>query len=95
MAIKKEKLRIAVITEFGLEKTAIKEIKEIIDVKIKVEELDRTILTFEINNNKSLLEKLFLFTIKSQSATKILFLIDNFIFNDKKDLPKKIKTSVT
>ena len=93
--IKQEKLRVAVTTEFGLEKTAIKEIKEIIGIKTKVEELDRTILIFEIENNKKLIEKLFLFTIKSQSATKILFLIDNFVFNDKKDLPKKIKTSVT
>ena len=73
MVVKQEKLRIAVITEFGLEKTAIKEIKEIIDVKIKVEELDRTILIFEINNNKRLLEKLFLFTSNLNLLQKFYF----------------------
>ena len=94
MTIKQEKLRVAVITEFGLEKTAIKEIKEIINAKIKVEEIDKTILIFEIDNKKELIEKLFLLTLKSQVATKILFLIDNFVFTDKKELLAKIKSSI-
>jgi 23S rRNA G2445 N2-methylase RlmL len=85
------KINIAALTEYGLEKTTAKEVKEFFDVK---SEISNAYVVFTINNTKENLEKLFKFSVLAQSIKKIILLVDHFDYKNDKDLKEKIKLAV-
>ncbi len=86
-----KKLKIVLITEIGIENSAEKEIKEIMNKDTVKKE---SVLVFNINNTKKDLLNLFKLTILSQAASKIMCVVDEFDFKDVEDLYKKIEKSI-
>lgn len=72
----------------GIEDIPALEIKELINSKSEIKD---SCIIFNIKK----LEELCLLSYKTQSVEKLLFLFDNFNFNDNKDLIKKIESNIT
>lgn len=87
-----DKINIATLTEYGLEKTTAKEVKEFLGVESEVNE---SYVVFSIDNFKENLEKLFRFSVLAQSIKKIIFLIDFFDYKDDDELNQKMKSAVS
>jgi 23S rRNA G2445 N2-methylase RlmL len=87
-----DKINIAALTEYGIEKTTAKEVKEFLGVESKIND---SYVVFTIENTKENLENLFKFSVLGQSIKKIILLIDYFDYTNDEDLNQKIKLAIS